>query len=99
MLFISHARSGFRLIRSPEAKPSPQSSVRLPLPQRDSLLTFSLILVGILISHLPLLTLPYFWDEAGYYIPAAHDLLVNGSFIPHSTISNAHPPLVMAYLA
>ena len=25
--------------------------------------------------HAPLLQLPYFWDEAGYYVPAARDLL------------------------
>jgi 4-amino-4-deoxy-L-arabinose transferase-like glycosyltransferase len=50
-------------------------------------------------SHLPLLRLPYFWDEAGYYVPAARDFLLQGTFIPHSTPSNAHPPLVMAYLA
>ncbi|MGA7217939.1 MAG: glycosyltransferase family 39 protein [Candidatus Sulfotelmatobacter sp.] len=43
--------------------------------------------------------LPYFWDEAGYYIPVARDILLTGSFIPHSTVSNAHPPLVMAWLA
>jgi len=49
--------------------------------------------------HLPLLNLPYFWDEAGYYIPAARDLLLSGSLIPHSTLSNAHPPLVMIWLA
>ena len=49
--------------------------------------------------HIPLLRLPYFWDEAGYYIPAARDLLLHGTFIPYSTPSNAHPPLVMAYLA
>jgi hypothetical protein len=49
--------------------------------------------------HAPLLRLSYFWDEAGYYIPAAHDLLLSGSFIPFSAPSNAHPPLVMAYLA
>ena len=47
----------------------------------------------------PLLRLPYFWDEAGYYVPAARDLLLTGRLIPHSTVSNAHPPLVMAYLA
>ncbi len=51
------------------------------------------------ILHLPLLHLPYFWDEAGYYVPAARDLLLHGTLIPHSTPSNAHPPLVMAYLA
>ena len=54
---------------------------------------------ALLAQHAPLLQLPYFWDEAGYYVPAARDLLLNGSLIPHSTPSNAHPPLVMAYLA
>ena len=49
--------------------------------------------------HAPLLRLPYFWDEAGYYVPAARDLLLHGTLIPRSTPSNAHPPLVMAYLA
>jgi 4-amino-4-deoxy-L-arabinose transferase-like glycosyltransferase len=49
--------------------------------------------------HLPLLHLRYFWDEAGYYIPAAYDIYKDAALIPHSTISNAHPPLVMAYLA
>src|SRR5581483_5606543 len=43
--------------------------------------------------------LPYIWDEAGYYIPAARDLFFDGSLIPHSTVSNAHPPLVMAWVA
>ena len=60
---------------------------------------FALIFTAILLLHLPLLRLPYFWDEAGYYVPAARDLLFTGSLIPHSTPSNAHPPLVMAYLA
>ena len=49
--------------------------------------------------HVPLLHLPYFWDEAGYYVPAARDLLLTGSLIPHTTISNAHPPLVLAWVA
>ena len=49
--------------------------------------------------HTPLLRLPFFWDEAGYYIPAAHDLFLTGSLIPQSTVSNAHPPLVLGWLA
>ena len=65
----------------------------------DSLTAFSVIFFALLIPHLPLLTLPYFWDEAGYFIPAARDLLITGSLIPHTTLSNAHPPLVMAWLA
>ena len=60
---------------------------------------FVLIFAAIFLLHLPLLHLPYFWDEAGYYVPAARDLLLSGDVIPHSTPSNAHPPLVMGYLA
>ena len=55
--------------------------------------------VAFVLPHAGLLNLPYYWDEAGYYIPAARDLLLRGSLIPQSTVSNAHPPLVMAYLA
>ena len=60
---------------------------------------FVLSFAALLALHAPLLRLPYFWDEAGYYVPAARDLLLTGSPIPHSTVSNAHPPLLMAYLA
>jgi hypothetical protein len=59
---------------------------------------FALLAVLLMALHAPLLRLPYFWDEAGYYIPAARDLF-SGSLIPYSTPSNAHPPLVMAWLA
>ena len=60
---------------------------------------FAIVSLALFALHAPLLRLPYFWDEAGYYIPAARDLYLTGSLIPHSTPSNAHPPLVMAYLA
>jgi hypothetical protein len=62
-------------------------------------LVFAAIFVAIFLLHAPLLRLPYFWDEAGYYVPAARDLLLQGSLIPHTTLSNAHPPLVMAWIA
>lgn len=62
-------------------------------------LLFAIILVLIFLLHAPLLQLPYFWDEAGYYVPAARDLLLTGSLIPHTTVSNAHPPLMMAWVA
>ena len=62
-------------------------------------LLFASILVTIFMLHVRLLQLPYFWDEAGYYIPAARDLLLSASLIPHTTVSNAHPPLVMAWIA
>ena len=68
-------------------------------PRPHPALVFAGIFVGIFLLHLPLLQLPYFWDEAGYYVPAARDLLLSGSLIPHTTVSNAHPPLVMAWIA
>jgi Dolichyl-phosphate-mannose-protein mannosyltransferase len=62
-------------------------------------LVFPAILAAVLLAHLPLLRLPYYWDEAGYYIPAAYDFFHTGSLIPFSTLSNAHPPLPSLYLA
>src|SRR5215216_2695371 len=63
------------------------------------LLVFLTAFVGLYVTHRTLLGLPYYWDEAGYFIPAARDIYTDGAFIPHSTLSNAHPPLVMAWLA
>jgi 4-amino-4-deoxy-L-arabinose transferase-like glycosyltransferase len=62
-------------------------------------LVFAALLALVFLTHYSLLGLPYYWDEAGYFIPAARDIYAEGSLIPHSTLSNAHPPLVMAYLA
>ena len=62
-------------------------------------LVFAVLFSSLLVLHIPLLRLQYFWDEAGYYIPAARDLFIHGTLIPYSTPSNAHPPLVLAYLA
>jgi len=62
-------------------------------------LLFVFIFFVLFVLHAPLLQLPYFWDEAGYYVPAARELLLTGSLIPRSTPSNAHPPPVMAFLA
>lgn len=60
---------------------------------------FPLIFVGVYLSHIWFLRLPYYWDEAGYYIPAAYDFFRSGSLIPYSIPSNAHPPLPSLYLA
>ena len=60
---------------------------------------FVFVFAALVVLHVTLLNLPYYWDEAGYFIPAARDIYTDGSFVPHSTLSNAHPPLVMAYLA
>ncbi len=63
------------------------------------MVVLGLIFGALWLLHLPFLKLPYYWDEAGYFVPAAHDIFTDGKFIPFSTLSNAHPPLVMAYLA
>jgi len=68
-------------------------------PRLHPALVFALLFTALFILHAPLLRLPYFWDEAGYYVPAARDLLLTGSLIPHSTASDAHPPLALAWLA
>jgi hypothetical protein len=60
---------------------------------------FPVIFAGLYASHFTLLRLPYYWDEAGYYIPAAWDFFRTGSLIPLTTLSNAHPPLPSIYLA
>jgi hypothetical protein len=67
-----------------------------PVPLR---LIFPLLFVGVYLAHLTLLRLPYYWDEAGYYIPAAYDFFRTGDVIPSTTLANAHPPLPSLYLA
>src|SRR5580700_8081487 len=69
-------------------------ALRLPIflfPAAFALIVF--------LTHLPYFGLPYFWDELGQFVPAALDILHDGAWIPHSTVPNAHPPAVMAYLA
>jgi 4-amino-4-deoxy-L-arabinose transferase-like glycosyltransferase len=58
---------------------------------RRSFALFLLLFTAVALSHLTLLHLPYFWDEGGYYIPAALDFFHTGQLVPHFT--NAHPPL------
>jgi hypothetical protein len=60
---------------------------------------FPVIFAALYASHFTLLRLPYYWDEAGYYIPAAWDFFRTGSLIPSTTLTNAHPPLPSIYLA
>jgi Dolichyl-phosphate-mannose-protein mannosyltransferase len=59
----------------------------------------ALVTLVVLLSHAAYLSLPYFWDEMGQFVPAALDILRDGAWVPHSTVPNAHPPGVMAYLA
>ena len=64
-----------------------------------ALLAFLATFAALLLLHRSLLRLPYFWDEAGYYIPAALDFYRSGLLIPKSTLPTGHTPLVMVYLA
>jgi len=83
--------------------------VRTPFRYRDALLDtrfalplwvlYPLFFSTVYLSHLTLLRLPYFWDEGGYYIPAAWDFYRSGTLIPITTVSNAHPPLPSILLA
>jgi len=86
------------------ARPAAQSDPKKPSRPASfawvqQFFLFALFFAGLMLLHASLLRLPYFWDEAGYYIPAARDLFLTGALIPQSTPSNAHPPLVMAWLA
>jgi 4-amino-4-deoxy-L-arabinose transferase-like glycosyltransferase len=76
---------------------------RLLQPRLDAPLPlwmiFPVVFTALYVSHFTLLRLPYYWDEAGYYIPAAWDFFRTGSLIPISTPANAHPPLMSIYLA
>jgi hypothetical protein len=77
----------------------PDSRTKIAFYNPHPGLVFAVIFAFIFLLHATLLRLPYFWDEAGYYVPAARDILLTGSLIPHSTVSNAHPPLVLCWLA
>lgn len=76
-----------------------QPVTRPPVRLRSYALAFALIALFLLLAHGPLLQLPFFWDEAGQFIPASLDLFRAGAWIPVSTVPNVHPPGVMAYLA
>ena len=70
----------------------PVKAISLPL-------LFAPIFMAVYLLHITLLRLPYYWDEGGYYIPAAWDFLRLGTLIPQSTMTNAHPPLPSVLLA
>lgn len=62
-------------------------------------IAFLLFATVLFLCHVPWIDLPYYWDEAGQFIPSALDILHGGAFIPHSATPNIHPPAVAAYLA
>jgi 4-amino-4-deoxy-L-arabinose transferase-like glycosyltransferase len=62
-------------------------------------LLFAPVFIAVYALHFTLLRLPYFWDEGGYYVPAAWDFFRLGTLIPETTMRNAHPPLPSILLA
>jgi 4-amino-4-deoxy-L-arabinose transferase-like glycosyltransferase len=72
---------------------------RRPIRPASYLILAALFTAIVIPSHLWLVQLPYYWDEAGQFIPAALDIFRDGAWIPRSTVPNIHPPGVMAYLA
>ncbi|MEO6983648.1 MAG: glycosyltransferase family 39 protein, partial [Edaphobacter sp.] len=79
--------------------PTSRTSAQLPDGDLPLWKLYPLFFAAIYLSHLTLLRLPYFWDEAGYYIPAAWDFFRTGTLIPYTTASNAHPPIPSILLA
>lgn len=73
------------------------ANARLSLPA--PLLVAPGVFGALLALHRTRLDLPYFWDEAGYFIPAALDFYRSGLLIPQNTLPTGHTPLVMVYLA
>src|SRR5580704_13146126 len=65
---------------------------------RSFLLVAALLVAFIFASHVPFLTVPFYWDELGQFVPAALDIFQKGAWVPRSTVPNVHPPGVMAYL-
>ncbi len=65
----------------------------------NTLFLFGSFALVVFLTHAPYLHLPYFWDELGQFVPASLDIYRDGAWVPHSTVPNAHPPGVMAYLA
>jgi 4-amino-4-deoxy-L-arabinose transferase-like glycosyltransferase len=73
------------------ARPPSRNSPRHARAQTPLWQLYPVFFAAVFLSHLTLLRLPYYWDEGGYYIPAALDFYHTGALIPQFT--NAHPPL------
>lgn len=85
----------------PKLPPFALASIEPPTPKSHLLhlaVFYLLFAFPLLFVHFPLLSLPYFWDEHGQFIPTALDLLRHGWWVARSTVPNVHPPGVELYL-
>jgi 4-amino-4-deoxy-L-arabinose transferase-like glycosyltransferase len=79
------------------------------LPRRQSLRSRTrpgtLVVLGLIFmaaifaAHAGLLSMPYFWDEVGHFVPAALDVARDGALVPHSVPPGAQPPGLSLWLA
>jgi 4-amino-4-deoxy-L-arabinose transferase-like glycosyltransferase len=83
-------------VSRPQRTTSDDQPTKQPLPLW---LLYLVFFACVFLAHSTLLRLPYFWDEAGYYIPAAWDFFNTGTLVPVTTATNAHPPLPSILLA
>jgi 4-amino-4-deoxy-L-arabinose transferase-like glycosyltransferase len=81
------------------ARPPSRNLLRDARAQTTLWQLYPVFFAAVYLSHLTLLRLPYFWDEGGYYIPAAWDFFRTRTLIPVTTVTNAHPPLPSILLA
>ncbi len=88
--------SSRRIVRTSRKKQVEPNGPRSDYSQQ--FIFFLIFTTPLVLLHLGLLNLPYFWDEQGQFIPTALDLLRDGSWVAHSTVPNIHPPGVEAYL-
>ena len=66
----------------------------------ETYLFFAAAFTAILfLTHSGFLSTPYFWDEAGHFVPTALDLYREGRWTPVTTTPSVHPPLIAALLA
>jgi 4-amino-4-deoxy-L-arabinose transferase-like glycosyltransferase len=75
------------------SKRKPQARSSAPV------LFFAFFLAIQFAAHAPHLSLPFFWDELGQFVPSALDILRLNAWVPVNATPNVHPPLVMGYLA
>jgi 4-amino-4-deoxy-L-arabinose transferase-like glycosyltransferase len=88
------------LLRKSQLKPrTRKQSLESRRKEFGFLISAFWFLFSVVLLHYPLLRLPYYWDEAGYYIPAALDFFRSGQLVPSSTLPTGHTPLVIIYLA
>ncbi|GAB4412144.1 MAG: hypothetical protein OHK0021_20710 [Bryobacter sp.] len=51
------------------------------------------------LTHSRLISLPFFWDEAGQFISQSWDLYSKGLILPESALPNSHPPGLPLFLS